>query len=64
MNSDDPAIFVHNNDVLSRGQHFHDEALRLWLLEKGRFSLTSLQALVIMSMEYGSPRHLMGLSAD
>nr|OQO30388.1 hypothetical protein B0A51_02348 [Rachicladosporium sp. CCFEE 5018] len=53
QNSEHPAAFVHTDDFISRGEHFHDEALRLWLLEEGRASLTNLQALIILSIESG-----------
>ncbi|KAK6434449.1 hypothetical protein LTR95_009366 [Oleoguttula sp. CCFEE 5521] len=52
-NSEHPAAFLHTDDFISRGEHFHYEALRLWLLEEGRASLTNLQALVILSVESG-----------
>lgn len=38
---------------MSRGEHFHKEALRLYVLERGKASVTNLQALIIMSMEAG-----------
>ncbi|KAK6429381.1 hypothetical protein LTR95_014471, partial [Oleoguttula sp. CCFEE 5521] len=53
QNSEHPAAFVQTDEFISRGEHFHDEALRLWLLEDGRASLTSLQALIILSIESG-----------
>ncbi|RMZ00802.1 hypothetical protein D0860_07856 [Hortaea werneckii] len=45
------AVFVEAGDYTSRGRQFHEEAMRLWLLEEGRASVTNLQALVILSME-------------
>lgn len=41
---------MRQDDFITRGQHFYDEALRLWLLEEGRSSLANLQALVLMAM--------------
>ncbi|KAK4497562.1 hypothetical protein PRZ48_012013 [Zasmidium cellare] len=38
-------------DRITRGLHFHDEALRLWALEEYRPSLTNIQALCILSLE-------------
>lgn len=39
--------------MISRGQDSLDEALRLWLLEGGKASITNIQALVIYSMGSG-----------
>lgn len=50
LSSEHGATFNRPGDLISRGQHFHDEALRLWLLEGGKVSVTSIQALVICSM--------------
>ncbi|CAD0089810.1 unnamed protein product, partial [Aureobasidium vineae] len=36
------------DDYITRGQHFHDEAFRLWHLEEGRASLRNLQALSVL----------------
>ncbi|KAI7547684.1 hypothetical protein KC331_g4867 [Hortaea werneckii] len=44
-------VFDEADDYTSRGRKFHEEAMRLWLLEEGRASVTNLQALVILSME-------------
>ncbi|KAI7170296.1 hypothetical protein KC316_g8283 [Hortaea werneckii] len=44
-------VFFEAGDYTSRGRQFHEEAMRLWLLEEGRASVTNLQALVILSME-------------
>ncbi|RMZ02651.1 hypothetical protein D0862_05959, partial [Hortaea werneckii] len=44
-------VFFEPGDYTSRGRQFHEEALRLWLLEEGRASVPNLQALVILSME-------------
>ncbi|KAF2169515.1 hypothetical protein M409DRAFT_52055 [Zasmidium cellare ATCC 36951] len=38
-------------DRITRGRHFHDEALRLWALEEYRPSLTNIQALCILSLK-------------
>ncbi|KAK0254365.1 hypothetical protein LTS16_014100 [Friedmanniomyces endolithicus] len=44
--------FVQPGDLPTRGEHFHDEALHLWLLEEGRASVTNLQALAVLAIEY------------
>ncbi|KAI7401071.1 hypothetical protein KC336_g14749 [Hortaea werneckii] len=44
-------VFFEADDYTSRGRQFHEEAMRLWLLQEGRASVTNLQALVILSME-------------
>ncbi|KAK1059478.1 hypothetical protein LTR74_012614 [Friedmanniomyces endolithicus] len=44
--------FVQSGDLPTRGEHFHDEALHLWLLEEGRASVTNLQALAVLAIEY------------
>ncbi|CAD0114866.1 unnamed protein product, partial [Aureobasidium uvarum] len=36
------------DDYITRGQHFHDEAFRLWYLEEGRASLKNLQGLSVL----------------
>ncbi|KAK0345930.1 hypothetical protein LTR59_008974 [Friedmanniomyces endolithicus] len=43
--------FVQPGDLPTRGKHFHDEALHLWLLEAGRASVTNLQALAVLAIE-------------
>ncbi|KAK1815916.1 hypothetical protein LTR12_009701 [Friedmanniomyces endolithicus] len=43
--------FVQPGDLPTRGEHFHDEALHLWLLEEGRASVTNLQALAVLAIE-------------
>lgn len=53
LSSEHSAVFLQPDDLISRGQHFHDEALRLWLAEEGRLSVTNIQALVICSMGAG-----------
>ena len=51
MNSEHEAAFGEPGNYITRGLQFHEEALRLWLLEEGRPSLTNVQALVVLSME-------------
>lgn len=53
LSSEHSATFLRPDDLMSRGEHFHKEALRLWILERGKASLTNIQALIIMSMEAG-----------
>ncbi|KAL1583673.1 hypothetical protein WHR41_07791 [Cladosporium halotolerans] len=53
LSSEHGVVFNRPDDLISRGQHFHDEALRLWHLEKGKASVTNIQALVISSMGSG-----------
>jgi hypothetical protein len=53
LNSEHNAAFLRPDDLVSRGEHFHDEALRLWLLEDGRASMPNIQALVISAMGAG-----------
>ena len=43
--------FEEFGNYITRGLHFHEEALRLWLMEIGKPSLTNLQALAILAME-------------
>ncbi|KAK1069696.1 hypothetical protein LTR33_010836 [Friedmanniomyces endolithicus] len=43
--------FVQPGDLPTRGEHFHDEALHLWLLEEGRASVTNLQALAVLAID-------------
>lgn len=38
--------------MITRGEHFCREALRLWLVEEGRESITNLQALAILAMTW------------
>nr|POE79506.1 nitrogen assimilation transcription factor nit-4 [Quercus suber] len=40
-----------SNDRIGRGQHFHDEALRLWALQENRPSMVNIQALCVLSLE-------------
>jgi len=53
LSSEHSAAFLRPDDLMSRGEHFHKEALRLWILERGKASVTNIQALVIMSMGVG-----------
>lgn len=53
LSSEHSATFLRPDDLMSRGEHFHKEAYRLWILERGKASVTNLQALIIMSMEAG-----------
>ena len=45
------AFLRSDHDRITRGQHFHDEAVRLWMLEEGRPKLTNMQALCVLSLE-------------
>ena len=47
----DVAFPQNDGDRLSRGEHFHNEALRLWALEENRPTLTNVQALCVLSLE-------------
>ncbi|RMZ00166.1 hypothetical protein D0862_06825 [Hortaea werneckii] len=51
LSAEHRAVFFEPGDYTSRGRQFHEEAMRLWILEDGRASVTSLQALVILSMD-------------
>ena len=53
LSSEHSAAFLRPEDLMSRGEHFHKEALRLWILERGKASVTNIQALVILSMGAG-----------
>jgi hypothetical protein len=53
LSSDHSAAFLRPEDLMSRGEHFHKEALRLWILERGKASVTNIQALIILSTEAG-----------
>jgi hypothetical protein len=53
LSSEHSAAFLRPEDLMSRGEHFHKEALRLWILERGRASVTNIQALIILSMGAG-----------
>lgn len=47
----DAAFLPYSRDRVTRGQHFHDEAIRLWRLEGYRPSITNMQALCVLSLE-------------
>ncbi|PPJ52813.1 hypothetical protein CBER1_11582 [Cercospora berteroae] len=49
--SEHDEAFTYDHDHLTRGEHYHEEALRLWELEKGRVCITNAQALSILSGE-------------
>lgn len=51
LNSEQEGVFYHVDDYMTRGQHFHDEAFRLWQLEEGRASLSNLQALCVLFLK-------------
>jgi hypothetical protein len=53
LSSEHSAAFLRPDDLTSRGEHFHKEALRLWILERGKASVTNIQALIILSMGAG-----------
>ncbi|KAF2719517.1 hypothetical protein K431DRAFT_321677 [Polychaeton citri CBS 116435] len=44
--------FVTKGNLLTRGEHFHNEAVSLWGMEHGRTSMTNIQALMILSYEF------------
>jgi hypothetical protein len=44
--------FAAPGNLLTRGDHFHNEAVRLWELEEGRRSITNMQALLILALGY------------
>lgn len=43
--------FVKKGQLLTRGEHYHHEAIRLWTLEDGQRSVVNLQALLILAIE-------------
>lgn len=46
-------------DRITRGEHFHDEAMRLWALENHDPTLANIQGLCILALEYvDNPIHL------
>lgn len=53
--SEQEGAFFQPDDYMTRGQHFHDEAFRLWHLEEGRASIRNVQALCILFTKYASP---------
>nr|POF26146.1 nitrogen assimilation transcription factor nit-4 [Quercus suber] len=50
MYSEAEAAFAAPGDLLSRGQCYHDEAMRLWIEEEARPSLTNVQGLMLLSV--------------
>ncbi|KAJ5666219.1 Transcription factor [Penicillium maclennaniae] len=46
--SDSPDAFFNLDDTFSRGQHFFQEAERLWNAQRGRQTLSNIQALLMM----------------
>ena len=48
----DAAFSEASRDRIARGQHYHDEAMRLWALEEKRLTLTNIQALCVLALEY------------
>ncbi|KAI5366620.1 putative zn(2)-C6 fungal-type DNA-binding domain-containing protein [Septoria linicola] len=68
MFSEDEEAFTNPGDLLTRGEQYHNEATRLWQAERGRESIATLQALIILSCEYDSkatqdqPRELLAES--
>ncbi|KAJ5324749.1 Transcription factor [Penicillium atrosanguineum] len=46
--SDSPDAFFNLEDTFSRGQHFLQEAERLWAAQRGRQTLPNIQALLMM----------------
>ena len=52
MFSDDAEAHARPGDILSRGEQFHFEAIRLWNLQEGRASLVNLQAILIIQIEF------------
>lgn len=51
MYSESEAAFAMPGDLLTRGQCFHDEAMRLWVEEEAHPSLTNIQGLMLLSVE-------------
>ncbi|USW54819.1 hypothetical protein Slin15195_G081380 [Septoria linicola] len=51
MFSEDEEAFTNPGDLLTRGEQYHNEATRLWQAERGRESIATLQALIILSCE-------------
>lgn len=46
--------FVEPGELLTRGQHFHNEALRLWALEPQLPSLVNVQAILVLTMGWAT----------
>lgn len=49
--------FAQPDHILTRGEHFHHEAMRLWTLERGQRSVANVQALLILAIECVSLMH-------
>lgn len=43
--------FAEEGQLLTRGEHYHREAMRLCTLEEGKRSIANLQALLILAIE-------------
>lgn len=50
--SDSPDAFSNPEDTFSRGQHFFQEAEKLWTAQRGRQTLSNIQALLMMCSVY------------
>ncbi|EME43056.1 hypothetical protein DOTSEDRAFT_80583 [Dothistroma septosporum NZE10] len=46
-------VFVQPGQYITRGEHFHKEALKLWALEEGRASLVNLSAVLVLICDCG-----------
>ncbi|KAK4634876.1 hypothetical protein CLAFUW4_00492 [Fulvia fulva] len=57
MHRSDQAVFSEEGNMLTRGDRFHKQALRLYYAEEGRASLTNLQAVMILIMSCGFRGH-------
>lgn len=44
--------FAHQARLASRGEHCHQEALRLWETENGRASVSNIQAHLLLALSY------------
>ncbi|KAM0714321.1 hypothetical protein Q7P37_010108 [Cladosporium fusiforme] len=51
LQSEHDIAFSQGEDRITRGQQFHNEAIRLWMLEENRPTLTNIQALCVLSLE-------------
>lgn len=49
--SETEEAFFSSSELLTRGEHFHQEATRLWAMETGQPTIANIQALFIMSMQ-------------
>lgn len=45
-------VFVTTGEYMTRGQHFHDESLRLLVGLEARTHLTTIQGRLILAYEY------------